>query len=112
MSELFDEVDEEVRRDQLKKLWDQYSLLIIAGVILIIAAVGAMILGHRERVGGKVTQREMMERRFREGGQLTPLPGPGVYAGTDAADQPLRPPTRRTRDELPADDDEPGHRRR
>jgi len=40
VSELFDEVDEEVRRDQLKKLWDQYSLYIIAGMILIIAAVG------------------------------------------------------------------------
>jgi hypothetical protein len=33
VSELFDEVDEEVRRDQLKKLWDQYSLYIIAGMI-------------------------------------------------------------------------------
>ncbi len=40
MSELFDEVDEDVRRDQLKKLWDQYSIFIIAGAILIIAAVG------------------------------------------------------------------------
>ena len=40
MSELFDEVDEEVRRDQLKKLWDQYSIYIIAGMILIIASVG------------------------------------------------------------------------
>ena len=40
MSELFDEVDEEVRRDQLKKLWDQYSIYIIAGALLIIAGVG------------------------------------------------------------------------
>lgn len=40
MSDLFNEVDEEVRREQLKKLWDKYSLLIIAGAILIIAAVG------------------------------------------------------------------------
>ena len=40
MSELFDEVDEEVRRDQLKKLWDQYSIYIIALAILIIAGVG------------------------------------------------------------------------
>ena len=40
MSELFDEVDEEVRRDQLKKLWDQYSLYIVALALLIIAAVG------------------------------------------------------------------------
>ena len=40
MSELFNEVDEEVRRDQLKKLWDRYSLYIIAGALLIIASVG------------------------------------------------------------------------
>jgi hypothetical protein len=40
VSELFDEVDEEIRRDQLKKLWDQYSIYIIALAILIIAGVG------------------------------------------------------------------------
>ena len=40
MSELFDEVDEDVRRDQLKKLWDQYSIYIVAGALLIIASVG------------------------------------------------------------------------
>ena len=40
MSELFDEVDEEVRRDQLKKLWDAYSIYIVAGALLIVAAVG------------------------------------------------------------------------
>lgn len=40
MSELFDEVDEEVRRDQLKKLWDQYSIYFVAAALLIIAAVG------------------------------------------------------------------------
>jgi hypothetical protein len=40
VSELFDEVDEDVRRDQLKKLWDQYSIYIIALALLIIAGVG------------------------------------------------------------------------
>jgi hypothetical protein len=40
VSELFDEVDEDVRRDQLKKLWEQYSIYIIAGALLIIAYVG------------------------------------------------------------------------
>jgi hypothetical protein len=40
VSELFDEVDEDVRRDQLKKLWDRYSIYIVAGALLIIAAVG------------------------------------------------------------------------
>jgi hypothetical protein len=40
VSELFDEVDEEVRREQLKRLWDQYSIYIIALALLIIAGVG------------------------------------------------------------------------
>jgi hypothetical protein len=40
VSEIFDEVNEEVRREQLKKLWDQYSIYIIAGAFLIIAGVG------------------------------------------------------------------------
>lgn len=40
MSELFDEVDEEVRREQLKRLWEKYSIYIIAAMILIVAAVG------------------------------------------------------------------------
>ena len=40
MSELFDEVDEDVRRDQLKKVWDQYSIYIVACALLIIAGVG------------------------------------------------------------------------
>lgn len=40
MSELFDEVDEEVRREQLKKLWDKYSIYFIALMVLIVAAVG------------------------------------------------------------------------
>jgi len=40
VSEIFDEVNEDVRREQLKKLWDKYSILIVAGALLIIAAVG------------------------------------------------------------------------
>ena len=40
MSELFDEVDEDVRREQLKKLWDQYSIYIVAAAFLVVAAVG------------------------------------------------------------------------
>jgi hypothetical protein len=40
VSEIFDEVNEDVRRDQFKKLWEQYSIYIIAGALLIIASVG------------------------------------------------------------------------
>lgn len=40
MSEFFDEVSEEVRREQLKQLWDRYSIFIIAVALLIVAGVG------------------------------------------------------------------------
>ena len=40
MSEIFDEVNEDVRREQLKKLWDKYSIYIVALAILIVAGVG------------------------------------------------------------------------
>jgi hypothetical protein len=40
VSDIFHEVDEEVRREQLKKLWDKYQTLIIAVVVLILAGVG------------------------------------------------------------------------
>jgi hypothetical protein len=40
VTEIFDEVDEELRREQLKKLWDRYSLLIVTAAILVVAAVG------------------------------------------------------------------------
>jgi hypothetical protein len=40
VTELFDEVDEEVRREQLQKLWEKYSIYIIAAALLVIAAVG------------------------------------------------------------------------
>jgi hypothetical protein len=38
VSELFDEVDEEVRREQFKKLWDKYSIYFIGLMVLIVAA--------------------------------------------------------------------------
>jgi hypothetical protein len=40
VSEIFDEVDEEVRRDQLKQLWDRYSVYIVAVAVLIVVGVG------------------------------------------------------------------------
>lgn len=40
MSEIFTEIDEDLRRDQLRKFWERYSLLIFIVVALIIAGVG------------------------------------------------------------------------
>ncbi|MCX4583559.1 NADH-quinone oxidoreductase subunit J [Streptomyces sp. NBC_01481] len=60
----------------------------ITGALLITAAVGAMVLTHRERTERAKTQRELAEQRVREGRQLPPLPAPGVYARHNAVDIP------------------------
>ena len=41
MADIFQEVDEEVRREQLKKLWDRYGTYFIAACVLVVVAVGA-----------------------------------------------------------------------
>jgi len=41
VADIFHEVDEEVRREQLKKLWDRYSIYLIALAVLIVAGIGA-----------------------------------------------------------------------
>ncbi|GGS12122.1 NADH:ubiquinone oxidoreductase subunit J [Streptomyces humidus] len=58
----------------------------ITGALLITAAVGAMVLTHRERTEHAPTQRELAERRVREGKHVPPLPAPGVYARHNAVD--------------------------
>ncbi|MFC8994136.1 NADH-quinone oxidoreductase subunit J [Streptomyces rochei] len=58
----------------------------ITGALLITAAVGAMVLAHRERTERAATQRELAEKRVREGTYLPPLPAPGVYARHNAVD--------------------------
>jgi NADH-quinone oxidoreductase subunit J len=58
----------------------------VVSALLIVAAIGAMVLAHRERVGPKVTQRELMKLRVR-GSRLSPRSGPGVYAVHDDAAQ-------------------------
>jgi hypothetical protein len=39
VSDIFDEVDEEVRREQLKKLWDRYGIYFMALAVLVVAGV-------------------------------------------------------------------------
>jgi hypothetical protein len=40
VSDIFQEVDEEVRRERLKKLWERYGSLLIAACVLLVVAVG------------------------------------------------------------------------
>lgn len=41
MADIFHEVDEEVRRERLQKLWERYSIYLIALAVLIVAGIGA-----------------------------------------------------------------------
>ncbi len=63
----------------------------IISALLIIAAMGAMVLGHRERTEPLATQRELMKQRFAAfrltGAHPGALPGPGVFARADDATQ-------------------------
>jgi hypothetical protein len=40
VADIFHEVDEEVRRERLKKLWDRYSIYVIIAAVLIVAGIG------------------------------------------------------------------------
>jgi hypothetical protein len=40
VSDIFREVDEEVRREQLRKMWERYGRYIIAACVLLVVAVG------------------------------------------------------------------------
>ena len=64
----------------------------LTSALLITAALGAMILAHRERLEPRKTQREMAIERFRDGGRATPQPNPGVYARRNAVDTMARLP--------------------
>ena len=60
----------------------------VTSALLITAAVGAMVLTHRERLVARKSQKELVEERVRTGKRMTPLPTPGVYARHNAVDIP------------------------
>jgi NADH-quinone oxidoreductase subunit J len=59
----------------------------VTSALLITAAVGAMLLAHRERVKPRKTQAELQRERVL-GGHPTPLPAPGVLATNNAVNVP------------------------
>ncbi len=59
----------------------------VTAALLITAALGAMVLAHRERTSPKPTQRDVARRKIASG-QVAPEPPPGVYALHDAVDMP------------------------
>ncbi|GAA4080105.1 NADH-quinone oxidoreductase subunit J [Nocardioides kongjuensis] len=74
-------------------LFSRYVFIFEAtSALLITAAVGAMVLAHRERLTPKRTQASIAADKIRAyaetGAHLGPLPPPGVYARHNAVDTP------------------------
>ena len=74
-------------------LFNRYVFVFEAtSALLITAAVGAMVLAHRERLTKKKGQAELVQERMRRyaetGEHPGPLPTPGVFARHNAVDTP------------------------
>lgn len=70
-------------------IFTRYLLVFeLTSALLITAAMGAMVLAHRDRWKPAPSQRELSEARFREGGHPGPLPNPGVFARHNAVSTP------------------------
>jgi NADH-quinone oxidoreductase subunit J len=55
----------------------------LTSALLITAALGAMVLAHKERFVPRLTQRQLAKARF-SSSHPYPLPGPGVFAAGDS----------------------------
>ena len=70
-------------------LFGKYVLIFeLTSALLITAAVGAMILAHKERTSPKKTQAMLAKELFASGNYKGPLPSPGVYARHNSVDTP------------------------
>jgi NADH-quinone oxidoreductase subunit J len=84
-------------------LFSKYVIAFEAtAALLITAALGAMVLAHRERLTPKATQNDLARQRMRDyaehGKHPGPLPPPGVYARHNAVDTPALLPDGTTSD--------------
>ena len=71
-------------------IFGQYLLAFeVTSALLITAALGAMVLAHRERITPRMTQRELSIARFKSTtGPKSSLPAAGTYARHNAVDTP------------------------
>ena len=76
MSDVFREVDEELRQDQFKQLWKRYGAIMVGAALLLVAAVG----GYQAWQGWQQERRAELSDRYAEALDL-------LDAGDDAAGQ-------------------------
>ena len=70
-------------------IFTRYLLVFeLTSALLITAAMGAMVLAHRDRWKAVASQRDLSIARFRSGEHPGNLPNPGVFARHNAVDTP------------------------
>ena len=70
-------------------IFTRYLLIFeLTSALLITAAMGAMVLAHRDRWKAVATQKDLSIARFRSGGHPGNLPNPGVFARHNAVSTP------------------------
>ena len=70
-------------------LFGRYVLAVQAtAALLITAALGALVLAHRERHTPVLSQKRRAQKRLEDLAGLAPLPPPGVYSRHNAVDTP------------------------
>ena len=70
-------------------LFGKYVLIFeLTSALLITAAVGAMVLAHKERTSPRKTQAILAKELFASRNYKGPLPAPGVYARHNSVDTP------------------------
>ena len=78
MADIFQEVDEEVRRERLKQLWDRYGSVVVAVAVLIVVGIG----GWRGYQWWEAKQAAENGAQF---GEAMSLEQKGNYAEAEAA---------------------------
>lgn len=73
-----------------KLFQDHWLSIELAGTLLVIAAVGAVLLTHQDALGVKLSQRQAAKARMKaygiSGTHIGQAPAPGVYATSNAVD--------------------------
>ena len=73
VSDIFREIDEELRRDNLRKLWSRYGKYVVAVVLLVVLAVGGIVAwrdyqaNERRAQGARFTSALALARQGKEG---------------------------------------------
>jgi len=85
MSDIFREVDEDLRRDRLEKLWKRYGVVIVSAVLVIVAGTAGYVAWRDRQHTEAETKTAQLADVLRLAGNSV---GPGANAGANGGGDP------------------------